>query len=276
MIKIFLTVRNRLAITKKCIESLILHSEIPHKIYVYDNASNYRVKEHFDFFHELYVKKFISQVTFTTEDSTFKAFSKAATCNFFGKQHNLDPKKHKYDFLLMLDNDIILTPGWDTTLKTAWDYVNGKKLNHIKVIGQLPGGIKSKIEKHQISKDLFGKAGTLGGSGLWSVRPDFFKTVGFLDLKALVGHDKKHDQLYWRLLQTSSPGKPYIMGVDKKLGIHCGREAGSVCNKLTKNRNKPDKYDLIKFEDAEKNIDSQDFKTFYNNILNDKVLIGDW
>jgi hypothetical protein len=50
MIKIFISVRNRLAITKKCIESLILHSEIPHRIYVYDNATNYRLEDHFLFF----------------------------------------------------------------------------------------------------------------------------------------------------------------------------------------------------------------------------------
>jgi len=276
MIKIFMSVRNRLAITKKAIEALILHSEIPHRIYVYDNATNYRLKDHFDFFHELYDRKMISQVMFTTEESTFKAFSKASTCNFFGLQHEQDPKKDKYDFLMMLDNDIIVTPGWDTKLKTAWDYVNSKKLKYIKVIGQLPGGIKSRKEKHQINKEMRGAVGTLGGSGLWSVKTNFFRTVGYLDLNMLVGHDKKHDQLYWRKLQKSSPGKPYIMGINQKLGIHCGMRAGSVCNKLTRNRNNKNKLNLIKFEGADKNIDSMDFKTFYDSIKNDKALIGNW
>lgn len=276
MIKIFLTVRNRLAITKKCIESLILNSEIPHQIYVYDNASNYRVEEHFMFFYELYKRKMITQVTFTTEESTFKAFSKASTCNFFGHQHELDPKKDSYDFLLMLDNDMIMTPRWDVKLKKAWDYVNTKKLNYIKVIGQLPGGIKSRTEKHQITNDIIGRCGTLGGSGLWSVGTDFFKTVGFLNLKHLIGHDKKHDQLYWKLLQRSSPGKPYIMGINEKLGIHCGKHAGSVCNRLTKNRNVKNKEELIKFEKAEKKIDAMDFSTFFDTIVNDEKLIRDW
>jgi len=276
MVKIFMSVRNRLAITKKAIEALILHSEIPHRIYVYDNATNYRLKDHFDFFHELYNKGFISQITFTTPESTFNAFSKASTCNFFGLQHEQDPKKHKYSFLLMLDNDIIVTPGWDTKLKIAWDYVKEKKLKHIKVIGQLPGGIKSKLEKYNINKNINGAAGTLGGSGLWSVQSDFFKTVGFLDLKTLVGFDKKHDQYYWRLLQRSSPGKPYIMGINQKLGVHCGKVAGSVCNRLTKNKNSPEKLNLIKFEEADKTIDSKDFKTFYDSIINDAALIGNW
>ena len=51
----------------------------------------------------------------------------------------------------------------------------------MKVIGQLPGGIKAKGEKHKISKEINGNVGVLGGSGLWSVKPDFFKTVGFID-----------------------------------------------------------------------------------------------
>jgi len=276
MVKIFLSVRNRLAITKKCIEALILHSELPHKIYVYDNATNYRLKDHFDFFHELYARGIISQITFTTSDSTFNAFSKASTSNFFGLQHEQDPKKDSYDFLMMLDNDIIVTPGWDKKLKIAWDYVKSKKIKHIKVIGQSPGGIKSKIEKHIITKKMNGNVGTLGGSGLWSVKPDFFRTVGYLDLKRLVGYDKKHDQMYWQRLSKSSPGKPYIMGLNQKLGIHCGKRAGSVCNRLTRTRNNPDRLNMIKFEKAEKNIDSVDFKTFYDSIINDKILIGNW
>jgi len=276
MIKIFMSVRNRLAITKKAIEALILHSEIGHRIYVYDNATNHRLKDHFDFFHELYKRGLIAQISFTTEDSTFKAFSKASTCNFFGLQHEQDPKKDKYDFLLMIDNDIIVTPGWDTKLKEAWNYVNSKKLKHIKVIGQLPGGIKSHKETHQINKEIMGKVGSLGGSGLWSVKPDFFRTVGYLDLKSLIGQHKRHDQLYWRKLAQSSPGKPYIMGINKKLGIHCGMRAGSICNRLTRNKNSKDKLELIKFKGAEKKIDSVDFTTFYNSIVNDKTLIGNW
>jgi len=149
-------------------------------------------------------------------------------------------------------------------------------LKHVKVIGQLPGGIKSKKESHNITKEIIGKVGALGGSGLWSVQPNFFKTVGFLDLRALVGFDKRHDQSYWRLLQKSSPGKPYIMGINQKLGIHCGKRAGSVCNKLTGNRTNKNRLELIKFEGAEKRIDSMDFTTFYKSIINDQVLIGNW
>jgi hypothetical protein len=277
MVKIFLSVRNRLEITRKCIHALKVHSSLPHKIYVYDNQTNHLLEDHFAYFHKLYSKGLISQITFTSTDSTFGAFSKASTCNFFGLQHEQDPKKDSYAFLLMLDNDIIVAPEWDKKLLSAWKYIHKNKLNHIKVIGQVPGGIKYRNEPAiQISTELSGKTGKLGGSGFWSVRPDFFRDVGFLNLKQLVGHDKKHDQMYWKLLDQSSKGKHYILGLSTNLRYHCGKHAGSVCNVLTRQKNDKKLDNLIKFEDAEKRLASMKFEEFYNKIKDDRAVIRDW
>jgi hypothetical protein len=150
------------------------------------------------------------------------------------------------------------------------------KLHNIKVIGQLPGGIKSKIEEHRIAGDLLGRAGHLGGSGLWSVRTNFFTDVGYLDLKQLIGQHKRHDQLYWQLLQKATGGKPYIMGLDKKLGIHCGKLCGSVCNTLTRQRGKVKSLDCINFSESDEDIKKMDFDTFFQKIQNDTKLIADW
>jgi hypothetical protein len=271
MIKIFISVRNRIAITQKCITSIKRHSKLKHQIYIYDNASNHLVKDHFLYFYNLYNSGQISQITFTTEQSTFKAFSKASTCNFFGQQHEQDPNKDKFDYLVMMDNDIIVAPDWDEKLLMAWKYVTKHNMKNIKVIGQRPGGIKNLDAKvYEIGKNLNGKIGSLGGSGLWSVRPNFFRDVGFLDLKRLVGQDKKHDQLYWQLMARASGGKPYIMGLITKLGFHCGPIAGSVCNRLTRNRKVTDKSKVIKFEENENRIASFDFDTFYTKISTDK------
>ena len=277
MIKIFISVRNRLAMTKKCIQAIKKHSKLKHHIYVYDNASTYRIDEHFQYFCDLYKKKDISQVTFTTEASTFNAFSKASTCNFFGRQHEEDPNKDKYLFLVMMDNDIVVTPNWDLKLRAGWEYVVKNKMNHVKVIGQRPGGIKNlDPEVHKIAGEMTAKVGRLGGSGLWSVRPNFFSDVGFLNLKQLVGQHKRHDQLYWALMQRASGSKPYIMGLQSKLGYHCGPLAGSVCNRLTKNGTKPKVADVIKFEEQETSIDSMSFDQFYEMLVKDKRFDRGW
>jgi len=276
MVKIFLTVRNRLAITKKCIHALKQHSRIPHSIYVYNNATNHLIENHFAYFCKMYMKGYVDQICFTTTKSTFNAFSKASTCNFFGHQHEQDPEKAKYEFMVMLDNDIIVTPEWDLKLRSAWKYVRKNKMNDIKVIGQLPGGIKRRSKPNlPISDGILGATGQLGGSGLWSVRSNFFTDVGFLDLSRLVNHDKKHDQMYWQLMAKATRGQNYIMGINQKLGIHCGKNAGSVCNVLTRNKGK-DKLEKIKFENAEENLSKIPFDEFYTMIENDKQLIGDW
>jgi len=277
MIKIFLTIRNRLAITLKCLDAIRLHTTVPYQLYVYENQTDYLIEEHFKYMMKLYLKSRATQITFNTDASTFNAFSKASACNSFGAQHEQDPEKDKCDFLLILDNDIILTPNWNEHLSVAWKYVRKNKLNNVRVIGQLPGGIKHKSEQCQLGPDMIGKLGFLGGSGLWSVSSDFFRTVGFLNLKELVGHTKRHDQLYWQLLHKSTSGKPYIMGIDKKLGIHCGMLCGSVCNTLTRLKGKKVKTnDCIKFEESETAIRGLGFQEFFDQINNNTKLTSDW
>lgn len=278
MIKIFLTVRNRLAITKKCIQAINKHSTMPYQLYVYNNQTNYKLDEHFEYFYDLFEQNKITKLIFNTDASVFNAFSKASACNDFGLTHQQDPNKKDYSFLLMLDNDIILTPEWDKKIMMAWNYIDRFKLNYIKVVGQLPGGIKNRKESYDISDKIKGRAGKLGGSGLWSVRSNFFDDVGFLDLKQLVGQDKRHDQLYWKLLERSSRGNSYILGLNQKIGIHCGSMVGSVCNKLTKSKglSREEKLKKIQFEGPEEKVDEYDFDEFYNMIYNDPTLYNDW
>ncbi len=271
MYKIAICVRNRLGITKKCISAIQCHSKLPNQIYIFDNMTNYRTKDHFDYFRMLYEAGIIHQYVVNSESSTYKAFSKAAALNQFGMMHELDPDKDNVDFLVFLDNDVIVTPGWDKWLFKGWRDVKKYRMNNIKVIGQLPGGIKykkeipNKIAGHKAMK------GKYGGSGLWCVRSNFFRDVGILNLKHLIGKNKEHDQQYWRLMDNKNKAQEYILGMGIKLGIHVGKLSGSICNRLTK---KPDAD--ITFVQADKKIEELDFDNFYMNIYNDARLINDW
>lgn len=276
MIKIFITVRNRLAMTKKCIEALERNSSLPHDIYIFDNCTDYRIREHFEFSYNLYKHGLVTQYTFNTKRSTFDAFSKAVASNQFGQLHMLDPKWKSYDFLTILDNDIIVLPGWDEIIKKAWKDVRKLGLDdQVKLIGQAPGGIKGKKYNGKIA-GVSARLGKLGGSGFWNVSPSFFRDVGYLDIKKLVGHNKRHDQQYWSLMERTNKGKPYAIGLEKKLCIHCGNIAGSVCNRLTKHRGQKDKSSQIKFEEAEKKIDGMSFDEFMNFVQNNSKLSNDW
>lgn len=277
MIKIFISVRNRLAITKKCIEALERHSTIPHDIYIYDNCTNYRIREHFEYAYNLYKHGLIVQYVFNTDKSTFGAFSKAIAWNHFGHLHLMDPKWANYDFITLLDNDIIVMPEWDLYIKKAWKAIKNSKMdNRIKVVGQLPGGIKSKKPFDHDINGIEAKVGKLGGSGFWNVAPSFFGDVGFLDSKKFVGHNKRHDQEYWNIMERKNKGEPYILGLDKCLCIHCGSLAGSVCNELTRNRGNKIGLDKIKFQKCEEQIEKQSFDEFFKSIQHNSKLARSW
>jgi hypothetical protein len=197
----------------------------------------------------------------------------------FGMAHEMDPQRKKTDFLVCLDNDVLLLPKWDLRAKTAWNYVNQHKLKNIKIVGSLPGGIKNGVETIDIVPDkLIGRVAFLGGSGFWAVRPDFFSDVGFLPIKQLVGHNKKHDQLTWRMCSNATKGKAYIVGLKPKLAIHVGRFCGSVCNRLTRNGNASEKkkLELIEFPGNEEKIESQTFDEFYDSCINNERLVREW
>jgi len=251
MFKVFMSIRNRLAITKKCVQALYKHSSTPFQLFCYDNLTHYQIEDHFKYFRKLYEKGFIAQVTFNTSMSTFNAFSKVVASNQFGLLHEQDPNKDDYDFLLLLDNDIIVTPDFDKVLERAWKDVRKMKLKNVKVIGQLPGGIKQKLVFEQ-------------------------KIAGFEAVKKSVGQVKRHDQEYWWLLDQSTGGKGYILGLKTKLGIHCGKFSGSICNVLSRNDKTPNKLKLIEFEKSEEEINSVAFDEFYKKIQGDKNLVNDW
>lgn len=269
MIKIAITVRNRLAVTKKCIEAILQHSKIQHQIYIYDNLTNYKLERHFSFYHNLLSKGLIHQITFNTEKSTFGAFSKAVSSNQFGLNHEQDPKKKECEFLLILDNDAIVMPGWDETLVKAWRDVKRNKISNVFVIGQkFNGAVKyGKIIKEKIAncKAYHGK---LGGSYFWSLPTNFFEKVGYLDISPLVGFGKKHDQNYWKMMEEKTNGTPYILALNTQMVLNAGELAGSVCNVLGYCLNDKRKLEKIKYKEKDEFIDKMSFTDFYNHLLN--------
>jgi len=278
MIKVFISVRNRLSITKKCIIALYRYTKLPLQIHIYDNLTNYKIREHFEYAYNLYKNGLIASYNFNTKESTFNAFSKAISFNQFGTLHCMDPNKNDYDFLLILDNDIIVLPDWDLKVKSAFEYIKNRK--EIKIVSQITSGIKNaiKLDDKIYNNTIEMSAGKNGGSGFWCIRPNFFEDVGFLDAKNLVGKHKGHDIYYWRLLDKASNNKPYILGLHTKLCIHCGGMTGSICNVMSRGIEKSlqEKESIIKFESAEEEIEKTNFDDFIKKICEDKNLINGW
>jgi len=265
-----MTVRNRLAITKKTIEALKRHTETPWQLYVYDNLTNYKIQEHVDFLGKAFINGDIAQLTFNSATSTFDAFSKAVASNQFGYSHLNDPNRKNYDFLMLLDNDMIVMPGWDKVFLEAWRIVRKKGWDHIKYITQFTGGLspKNSIPLKIQNYDCY--TGKHGGSGFWTVRTNFFEDVGFLNIKETIGLNKQHDQKYWGKLETASKGKNYGLGIRCEKVYHTGGLAGSICNILTREKESNDKLNKIKFEEKEDTINRMSFDTFIKHVESTK------
>jgi hypothetical protein len=264
MYKIFLTVRNRLSSTVKCIEAIKRHSKLEHQLYVYDNITNYKIDEHFAYFSELYKEGIITQVTFNTAQSTFGAFSKAVASNMFGLQHQQDPNKYLCEFLVILDNDTCVCQDWDEILSSSWKEIKKRNLNNIKILTNYTMGI---VNPHKLNfkiNDIDVYAGKYSGSSLWCVQNDFFEDVGLLNLERLVGVDKKHDQQYWNKLKLSSNSDEYVAGLDTRLSVDFSVLSGSLCNILSSDVQ--NKEELIKLERGEDSISEMSFEYFYDYI----------
>ena len=269
MIKIAVTVRNRLAITKKCIEAVQRHTKNDYSIYIFDNLTNYRFSDHVDYFQSLFQEGQIDYFSFLNEKSTFNAFSKAVSLNFFGHMCQEDPSSET-DMIVLLDNDIIVREGWDEIVLASWKKIVQFHIDDVFIVTQHPGGV-TVFGEIFLNVDSVSRAfiGYQGGSGFWCLRPDFFDKVGFLDLKMLVNLNKKHDQMYWRKLYHINGGRPYIVSLMAPLAFHCGKIAGSVCNSLTRYNNDTSK---IAFREEDNFIESMSFDDFYTYIQNDEEL----
>jgi hypothetical protein len=116
------------------------------------------------------------------------------------------------------------------------------------------------------------KEGRLGGSGLWSVKHDFFDKIGLLQLKNFIGASKRYDQSYWHLVEIYTGGKSYILGLDHRLGVHCGSLSYSVCNVLTRTKMSLEEAE----EQTDKYIGGLSFEEFYNAVSTDEALLKEW
>ena len=264
MIKICITVRNRLAITKKCIESLERFTCSEKSIHIYDNLTNYRFDEHLEYYMQLYTEGIIDKFVINSEQSTYNCFSKAVCFNEFGFNHIQDPGRDKTNFLVLLDNDMLVCPAWDIYVRAIMEYISDKKqFDDIRIITQNPGGVTDRKQSFKVF-DMGFEIGVHGGSGFWCLRPNFFDDIGFLDLNLVKGINKKHDQNYWDKIAKKTKGRPYSLAINKKLALHTGPLlSGSVCDILTKHNNDQQQ---IKFEELDKQIENISFEDFYKQI----------
>lgn len=270
-IAVMITVRNRLALTKKCIQTLYKSTRRPIHLFVYDNCTSYKIKEHFDYFSELYETGVLQKYVVNTFESTYNAFSKVVAFNEFGRTILENPIANRYEFLVLLDNDMMMVKdNWDDIIIDMWRGIDSEEelRDMIHIVTQWPNGCTSAQtgEFHIGDENYKLQLGYTSGSCFWCFRDSFFKKVGFLNPNNVVGQNKKHDQLYWHKMRAINNHKPYILAVEEDLVVTYDNYKDinlSICD--------PSQFDPqkeITFKEVDDTIDKMPYDSFMNLLRN--------
>jgi len=241
IIRVMISTRERLEYTIKCIQALERFTKNDLEIFLFDDRSKENLAERFQYYKYLVENNKIAHLEILPSDSkiSFNTFGKAVSWNIFGYISSFMFPEQYFDWILLIDNDIIVRKeGWDTKLIETWRRINQyKELKTIQVVTQAPGGIMGEKLEFDLEDGYKIRVGSAGGSGFWFLKKDYFKNMGLLPLKFLIGKSKGHDQLSWQLHQLRTNSRRYVAGLWDKLALHIGHNR-SICNYLTWGREK--------------------------------------
>lgn len=248
--------RDRLILTKKCIDSIRFNTKLFNEIiiYVFDNNSNLNI-DRLSVFQKLLKENKIQYYSYDTDSTMFNCFGKSVVFQRwidmmkiqkeFRDSKKLDEGVEQY--YMLVDNDFIFGPEWDSYFITSAKYINDyNKQTHF--IVKYPSGIPSRKIDFSESKTLenffnnrkyklhFSSNG--GSSGMWFMTYDML-----LNLKWNYNHfnmtynvNKRHDTGTWTIIKKEKGRIKYVTALDppddERLILHLGKITGSLCNKL--------------------------------------------
>ena len=228
MIKVFLSVRNRLGLTKQCLEALRRYTKAPLEIYVFDNLTEPRLlAEHAAFFADKILRGEIAQYVINTAASTHGSFSLCAAATQFADQYARDARG-TCKMILQLDNDVIVEGGWDSSVRLIWDAVKKAGIDTVQYVSPFVwGSHKTDVMVGEVPVCV----GLMGGSAFMAMQPDFYSTIGMPEPRLLRGKCKGYDRWLGWHIEAKIP-ESYAATADLPLATHCGPLVASICNRL--------------------------------------------
>lgn len=248
--------RDRLILTQKCIESLWENSKLFNEIHIYvlDNKSDLDT-DRFKIFQQLLKEGKIQYYSYDTENTLFNCFGKSVVFQRWLDMMKIqkqvrDYKKLDKDFMtyyMLVDNDFIFGPNWDSYFISAADtvfYYN--KDTHF--IVKYPSGVSQRyldLNKSKILRNNFNNreyklhfCNMGGSSGLWFMTFPMLEKLkwNFYNFDQTFNVDKRHDTGTWSVIKKEKGPIDYVSIIespkDERLIIHLGGAIGSLCNKL--------------------------------------------
>jgi len=292
---ICMPIRDRKHLTIKAIESIWKNTTKVAKkninIYAFDNKSDLS-DERAAMFYNLLKQDKIKYYSYDTSESTYNCFGKAVTFQRWIKMmiternmySTISPGLDGYrTFYVLMDNDMLLGPGWDEYFISAAEQVERIQPDTHMLI-KSPGGVPEscrqdpqyKIKNVFDGSDISIQPGIGGGgSGFWFMTYNMLNKVMWddRDLKYTFNVDKRHDSTTWRLIHDKNGICKYNAAVvppseDNPLVLHLGGRIGSICNQLVKGKYNGDvKKGITDMEDHEiEGLSVDDLWTKYKDI----------
>lgn len=273
-LSVMIPVRDRLVLTKKCIESILLNSEEFNEvsIYVFDNKSDID-SDRFNYFQTLLQQNKICYYSYDTNKSCYNCFGKAVTFKRWVSMMEEDMEvrklvcdssiKHCEQYYMLIDNDFIVGPGWSKPLISSAKFLRSR-YPQLHYIVPFPGGTPERfrankevieidnVYNNEKIKVHFANRG--GSSGLWFTWYEGLVNLkwDFLSMAHTYNADKRHDSETWNYIRRTKGDINYVSCIEtpNPVALHIGPLTGSICNFLTKNTYLENK-DIIQIREKE-------------------------
>lgn len=271
-LNVFITTRDRLNLTRLCIESIHQNTEHFDEVHVYisDTMSSQTIKARRDMFQQFLEKKYIVNYTYSTIESDSHCFTKAI--NFNKWLQNMELKRivdSNFDvdltnYYVLLDNDMIVKKNWLGPYMSVWEEMS-PKTPALQYLCQHPGGCSVRSGTPVIVQDkteeknpceVFLSGG--GGSGFWFFGERSLKTLQWRphDYKLVKFVANSDDTTTWKKLREEYGGG-YSASVKMKNPrvMHMGKVFGSIVNALRQKNYAEENYVNVDNELANTTVD---------------------
>jgi hypothetical protein len=289
-LNVCITVRDRLYITQKCIESIMLNSNKFNKIniYIFDNYSTIN-EERTNYFFSLLKNNMISYYSYDTAESTGDVFPKSSVfyrwITMMELNHNVLNLCTKTrltkinDFYLLIDNDMILMPKWSEYMISS-NYHLKKFEKNLHMLVPYPGGVPEIYRKDNCNykfNSIFNKSDVIeinmgrggGASGFWFC--DYNQLLklkwDFITMSKCYKKFKRHDTETWNMIKMKNGNINYVgcVKTEDPIALHMGGITGSVCNTLNDKTFNVKQKEIKESDEQFKNISLHDIMNKYKD-----------
>lgn len=235
-VKLFVSVRDRLNITKQTINDLHNGGE-PVDIFVFDDRSSTERKELFKYYEESIANGKINMVVANTDSTTGNyPWGKSVMIAQFAKLMQLYNTPVENGIYGIIDNDQRLSPGWLVTMRQLLEKAEKRWPDRVAVVSPRTEAVHPTVATTVIDNKKVELKYCVGACS-WLFRPNFFKKYGLPDLNwkkdSHEGHAGAEDWYYSEIFEKLDH---YIVSLKSPIAFDNAKSTHSARVKIMRKR----------------------------------------